>query len=500
MLEALLTVFSTLTEIPMILSILGGAFAGIIFGMIPGLNALIAVPLFLPFLFGMNPYYGIAMLLSMGSVTQTAGSVTSVLVGIPGCDQNIASLEDCYALTKQGRAHEALGAALVSSGLGGLLGGLVLLLLIPFMAPVLLYFASPEQLMMVLVGVLFIALLSKDKIKGTIAGLLGLLFSLVGMSTITGQMRFTFGNINLMDGIRLVPVALGMFAIPELISMFFRKDDASATDITFNRADISPKNVAKSGFRAVFQHPFLFLRSSLMGIFIGIIPAIGGAATSFLLYGFAKSTAKNPELFGKGSIEGVVGPEAGNNAKDAGALVPTLAFGIPGSLLMALYIGAFMVIGVTPGPSMFRDHMDVVMLLPIIIILANLVAAAMLIIASTALIKLIYLRKGILPSVLLVTCTCGAFLIRQNWFDVLLFLGFGVLGYVSKKYDYNRSPFILGFVLGALTERYLFVTMRVHGWAFLGRPIVMGILALIILYMIITQIKERKKKRTAEPV
>jgi len=480
----------------MILSILGGSLAGIVFGMIPGLNALIAVPLFLPFLFGMNPFVGVALLLSMGSVTQTAGAVTSVLVGIPGCEQNIASLDDCYSLTKQGQAHKALGTALVSSALGGLVGGLFLLLLIPFLAPVLLYFTSPEQLMLILIGVMFIALLSTDKIKGAIAGLLGLLVSLVGMSAITGEVRFAFGNINLLDGIRLVPVALGLFAIPEIVNMFFLEDKTK--DATPVQMNISPMAVLKAGIASVLKHPLMFIRSSLFGILIGIIPAIGGAAASFLLYGMAKSTSKNPEMFGKGSIEGIVGPESGNNAKDAGALVPTLAFGIPGSLLMALYIGAFMVIGITPGPTMFRDHLNVVVLLPTILILANFVASAMLIASSPALIRLINLKKGILPSILAVTCTAGAFLIRGNWFDVILFFGFGLLGYAMKRYDYNRSPFILGFILGSLTERYLFVTMRAHGWSFLTRPIVVTLLCIVVIYIALSYIRKRRKNRAAE--
>ena len=325
-----------------------GIAIGFAVGILPGLGGPVTLALMLPFVFNMDGIEAFAFLLGMSAVTATTGDITSILFGVPGEAITASTIVDGHPMAKKGEPGRALGAALMSSLVGALFGALCLALAIPIVRPLVLSVTSPEFFMLTLLGVTFLAALSGDAvIKGLAAAAIGLQIATVGLDPISGIERYTFGTLYLWDGVRLVPATLGLFAIPELIDLAVKGTSIAETKI-------GKLGGVMQGVKDTFHHWKLVLRCSAIGAYIGVIPRMGGALSQWGAYAHAVQSSPDKERFGKGAVEGVLGPGAANNSTLGGALVPTLAFGVPGSVSTAILLGAFIIQGLVPGPPMLQ--------------------------------------------------------------------------------------------------------------------------------------------------
>lgn len=450
---------------------------GLIFGVVPGLSGLSALAILLPFAYGMEPLPGLALLLAAHAVVYTGGSVTAIVLGIPGSPPNAATVLDGYPMARNGFGGRAIGAALASSGVGGVFGVLVLVAVLPVLEPIVLLFGSPETFLLAVMGITFIAVVGEGTVeKGLIAGLLGIFLALFGYQPVTSVPRFYFGSDYLLDGFRIIPLALGLFAVPEIVGLSVKgRSVAQQGDAHVRLSQVL------EGVRGVFRHPLLFLKSSAIGAVVGVVPGVGGETAPFVAYAAAKQASNAPEKFGTGVIEGVIAPESANNAKEGGALVPTLAFGIPGSTGMALLLGGFLILGLEPGPEFMREHMDLGVGLAMVLAFANITAAAVMILFAPWIARITFLRGHILAPLLLAVVVLGTFASKNNPVDVIYVFVFGALGYVMKILGYSRAPLILGFVLTGAMETYLHISIRTYGMLFFMRPISLIIIALLVL-------------------
>jgi len=470
-------------------------FIGNFFGAVPGLGGNLGLALLIPFVFGWDPFAGLAFLLAMHSVVHTGGSIPGILFAIPGTGPTVATIVDGYPMTKKGLGGQAMGAQLAASGLGGVIGAAVLAMLIPVLRPIAIAFGSPEVLMLIVFGLTFVVILSRESIpKGFLAALLGLLLSSVGLNPHTGVGRYTFDQLWLWDGIHIVILVLGIFAFAEMIDLGARGRGGKIAEGEVKM----PFYQLWEGTVAVFENWWLSLRTAVIGTFIGIIPGLGGDVATWICYGHAVQTCKNNENFGKGDIRGVIGVETANNAKEGGALLPTIVFGIPGSSGMALLLGAFLILGITPGPSMLTQHLDLVWGMVWVMVIANIFGAVSLYPLSGWMGKLAFIRGSLLIPPIMILAGIGASLIRGHWQDFVLVGVFGLLGFGMKKWDFPRPPLILGFILGRLAEDYLHKSLNAWGFAFLLRPVCFTLLILAIgslAYSIWHQYRERNKKK-----
>ena len=449
---------------------------GLIFGVLPGLSGLTALAILIPFVYGMDPFTGLAFLVAAHAVTTTSGAVPSILLGIPGTPPSAATVIDGYPLAQAGRGGYACGAALASSAVGGVIGCLVMMVLLPVLQPVILAFGSPETFVLIVIGLLFLASVGSDSLpKGLIAGVFGIFLSFIGYEAVSGVPRFWFGAEYLLDGLDLIPLALGLFAVPEIVAL-----TRSGRPIA---AETPPGSLGQReiwrGAAEVARHWRTTLQSSLIGVFVGIVPGVGGETAPFVSYGAAQKTvgADARRRFGRGAVEGVIAPEATNNAKEGGALVPTLALGIPGGAGMAVLLGAFIVLGLQPGPDFMRQSMDIGIGLAFVLGFANLLAAAAMILAMPWLARVTAIPGHVLAPSLMVLVVLGAYASGSDPLDVVFALAFGIVGHVMKVLSFPRAALLLGFVLGASAERYLSLSLNFHGLGFVFRPIVLGLIA-----------------------
>ncbi len=478
MLDSIAQGLAVIFQPGMMLAIFLATLGGIIFGIIPGLNGMTFMAIFIPFTFGMDPYLAMSILTAGYAVAVTGGSVTAVLVNVPGTGPNSATLLDGFPMTQQGQAGRALGAALTASGLGGLEGGVILALLVPAVMPIVMAFGSPECFFLIVMGLSFIAALGQEsKAKGMVSGLLGLLLSFVGYGPGTGFARFTFGSTELLDGVKLIPCSLAIFGMPEMIALMRsgRTIVKEGTEFRAPAADIW------EGAKDVFRHWWLHMRASAIGVFVGIVPGVGGDVAVWIAYGHAKTTSKHPETFGHGNVEGVIAPESANNSKEGGAMLTTLALGIPGSGAMAVLLGAFLIQGIQPGPAFLQEHLDLAFTITGVLILTNLLGAAICMLIAPTLIKVTRIRSQLLAPFLLCIITLGAYCYRNSISDVFVMFGLTVLGWAMRQLGYSRPAFFLGFVLGGLAERYFNISMSSHGWKFFMTPISLVIIATTII-------------------
>lgn len=480
--HGLLTLFTVSNMALMFLGIL----IGFVFGVIPGLSGIVALTLLLPLIYGMDPTAAMVFLLSAHAIVSTGGSITAILLGIPGTEPNAATIIDGFPMARQGRGGRALGAALTSSLLGGVFGALVLALLIPLILPIALAFKSPELFLLIILGLLCIAVLSKGSlVKGLVSGSLGLVLSLIGFQGLTAMQRFTFGSLYLYDGIKLIPLGLGLFAIPVILDLA-----AKGTTIAQSQDGQVAGSEILEGVKDAFRHRWLLLRCSAIGAWMGILPGVGGTVATFIAYGHARETSRNRDNFGQGEVEGVIGPEAANNAKEGGALLPTLVLGLPGSGAMAILLGAFLMVGLEPGPFFLVEHMDIGMSMLWTLVVANAIAAAMGLLFCKHLSKIAFIRGHVLAPFLLAIVFFGAYSYRGMFLDVVVMLIFGALGFAMEALKYNRPALLLGFILGSLAEKYFFLSLRAHGpWFFFSSYITVILLVLILLVLSMDKVR-----------
>ncbi len=475
MLEAIVTGTLTIFQPDILMLIVIGVVIGLLFGILPGLGGIVALAILTPLIYDMERVHALTFLLAVHSVVYSGGAVTAILLNIPGTSPNAATLIDGFPLTKKGKSGQALGAAFVASMLGGCFGAFVLAALIPVVSSVVMVFGSPETFFFGILALSFIAIISREStLKGLVSGGLGILLSFVGYQGLTGVPRFTFGSLYLYDGIKLIPLVLGLFAIPTVLELATKGKALAQVE----RPRTAIKADLVEGIQSALRHWWLVLRCSAIGCVVGIIPGVGGETAPFVAYGYAKQTSKHSEEFGSGHIEGVIAPESANNAKEGGALLPTLAFGIPGSASMAILLGAFLIVGLTPGPALLTDHADIVFSLIATLVLANVLACILILLLTNSLAKIAFVRAPILFPVILILITVGAFSTETNISDLFMMLLLGAFGWAMKSLGFNLPALLLGFVLGQIVETNLYISLGAYGSTFFLRPISMVLIAL----------------------
>src|SRR6266446_5314069 len=455
-----------------------GCMMGLVLGIIPGIGGLAGTAMLLPFTFNMDPYTAFALLLGLGSTTATGDPIPAILFGVPGGAASAATVLDGFPMAKKGEAGRALSAAYMSSLMGGVFGAFLMAISIPILRPVMLFLGSPELLAFSVLGISMVAILSGSApLRGMTAGCFGIMIAMVGTDPQSGTLRWTFDSLYLWDGLPLTPLLLGVFALPELCDLLIAR--------TAIAADTSMSNIYKGQWQGVkdcFSHWWLIMRCSWIGGGIGSIPGISASVVDWLAYGHALKTEKGASAtFGKGDVRGVIASESSNNAKEGGALVPTVAFGVPGSATMAILLGAFLIHGLVPGPDMLTKNLSITYAMVWSVALANILGSGLCFMFSGQLAKLATLRYTLIMPCVLSLIYIGAFEHSRNWGDLYSLLFFGLLGWAMKHFRWPRPPLILGIVLGGILERYMFISIERYGVSWMLRPIVMVMFALSLL-------------------
>ena len=496
--EVAFTALGSFLDPAMLLFLMIGVISGLVIGVIPGLGGTAAVAIMLPFVFILEQNQAMALIIGAVAVVHTSDTIASVLMGIPGSAPSAVLLLDGHVMAKKGQAARALSIAFMSSMFGGLIGVIGLTLAIPLARPLVLLFGSPEIFMLTVLGISLTALLSKgNMIKGLVAGAFGVLLGQIGAAPTTPEYRFTFGNQWLADGLDLVAVALSIFGIAEVIALVAKKTSiASVSSLGSGWGE---------GIKDVFRHWMHVLRGSLIGIWAGVLPGVGATAGTWMAYGQAKATAKGEDRkkFGKGDPRGIIAPEAANNSVEAGDLIPTLLFGIPGGAPAALLLGALLLFGIEPGPRILTDHLDVIYVIIWSLAIASIVGALLCFFIAKPLAKLSFVRfpllaAGLIP-ILFIAGFQGSVLLEM--FPMMLLLG--VVGWLMKTFGFDRAPFLIGFVLSIPLERYYYLTANLYELEeWVVRPgvlIMIGILVLPLVLALVRKLRERRNPDLKQP-
>jgi putative tricarboxylic transport membrane protein len=438
-----------------------------------------------------------AMMLLMSAQGGSAfgGSISAILLNIPGESVNAATVLDGFPLAKQGKAANAIGASAAASAMGAMFGTLILVLAIPLMYKIACTFGPPEIFALVLLAITTLAVVTEGSIiNGFIAVGLGFLLGFVGYNQVVGGTRFTFGSAYLWDGIQLMPAVIGVFAITQAIDLAVKGMSITEKGQLF-------RGSVWQGVKSVFTHMWVFLRCSSMGSLIGLIPGVGGAVANYFAYGSVVQTSKEPETFGKGNILGVIAPEASNDAKDGGALIPTLALGVPGSAFCAVLLGAFLVHGIIPGPGLFENHMDVVWIIVLSLIVSNVLTSVIGVVIARQLIKVTTIPPIFLSPAVCILGLLGAYAIRSLITDVLVSIIFGVIGYYMMKYHYPRVSFLIALILAQLAEDNFWQSVQIARGSytiFFTRPITVVIFIVLILSVLYPYFRSYRRRKTRD--
>jgi len=440
-----------------------GVVMGLAVGVFPGLGGIAGLSLLLPFMFGMDPILGLALMIGMVAVVPTSDTFASVLMGIPGSSASQATVLDGFPMAKKGEAARALSAAFASSLFGGLVGASFLTVFILIARPIVLAFGLPEMLMITVLGLSMVAVLAgRFPLKGLAAAGLGLMIGTIGEADAGGSLRMASYDIPyLTDGLKLVIVGLGVFAIPEIISLL-RQDRSIAKGASLGGGWLD-------GVKDWFANIWLSVRCSIIGVVVGIIPGLGGSVVDWIAYGHTVQTTKDKTKFGKGEVRGVIGPESSNNAKEGGGLVPTLLFGIPGSGSMAIFIGAVALLGsgdIEVGPGMLKNNLDITYSIVWLLALANVVGTVLCIAASGGIAKLTTIRFTYLAPFLFMLISFAAFQSGQNFEDLLALFAIGLIGIFLRRFDWSRPAFLIGFVLSNPVEKFTNQAFQIASFRF----------------------------------
>jgi len=469
-----------------------GVFLGIIIGVLPGIGPLLGVILLTPVVIPLSPVAGMGMLIGIFVGGSCGGAISAALLRIPGTPIAAATLLDAYPMAQKGKAPEAVGLAISASAVGGLIGGIFLVLGAPQLARVALKFGPPEYFALGVTGLIAIAVVSRGStIKGLISACFGLIISTIGTDPFTGFDRFTFGFGNLMGGIRLVALLVGVFAISE---MFIQIEKGGLNIKPHIKVFYPPISTLVK----VLKNFGNLIRSSFIGTAIGALPGTGAVTASFISYAMAKSSSKNPDEYGKGKPEGVIATEAANNACAGGALIPTLALAIPGEPITAVLMGSLMLIGLLPGPLFFRDHPDIVGGLFYAYISANIFLLILGIVFTPLFVSILRLRKNRMIPMILLLSVVGTYSVQASLFDVWTMWFFGLVGYVMRKRGFPLPPLVIAFVLGPIIEPAFRRSLIITGGSFsifIQRPIALSILIFDALLLAWTSITPEMKKR-----
>lgn len=491
MLDAIVAGLAALLTPQAMLFMLVGVIYGLIIGILPGLGGVVAMALLLPFTYGFETAATLALLLGAHIATVWGDSVTSILFNVPGAAKALPLCFDGYPMTKQGQATRALGASAMAALMGGVIGAFFLAVSIPLVRPLMLALGPSEYLMMALWGLTIIATFSEGSLlKGMSAAALGVLVAFIGMDIVTGTPRFTFGLDFLLDGISFPIAMIGLFAVAEMMKLYVKGSSIVDRDVA------QEKSTVLDGIKDVFRHWWLVMRSSLLGLWIGVLPGVGASVGGLAAYAQAVQTSKTPERFGKGAVEGVIAPDATMAANEGGGLMPTLAFGIPGGESMAILLVAFISLGVVPGPEMLTKHLDLVFSMVWIIVIANLVVTVIGLAISPYLARLPTLHANLMVPMVLSVCFVGAFATRGRIEDVVVAAVFGALGYLMDKYNYSRANFVIGMVLATMIERNLHISLTLYGKSFIfTRPLTLAMFIFVVVTTALPFVRSWRRKR-----
>lgn len=489
MYEAFVLSLQNLLDPTLLLYLTAGVLIGIFIGIIPGLGGMVGMAILLPFVFGMDPLAGLFMLLGMAAVTQTSDSFPAVFFGIPGTSASQATVMDGYPLAKQGQASRALGAAFSASAIGGVIGALTLLAVLPIARPLVLALGSPELFMLALVGLATVSIVSRGSpLLGMLSGVIGLMFASVGTATTVIQYRYTFGALALQDGLSLVVIALGLFAVPETIQLLI--DDRAVSET--GKAE---KGGILRGIKDTLRNKGLVFRSAMIGSALGMLPGVGGSIIDWVTWGLASRSKKNTVPFGEGEIRGVIAPESANNAKEGGTLIPTFLFGIPGSGTTAVLLGGLTLMGVETGPRMVEGE-GLVIIISVVwaLMIANVMATSLSLAITKPMARITLVKSKVLAPFLMIVVTLASFQDGQGFMgNIYLFLGVGLLGWIMLSLQIPRPPLLIGFVLGPSVERYLWISMSRYGTEWFLFPGVLTIGVILISIVLLGTIGSRSR-------
>ncbi|MDU4889304.1 MAG: tripartite tricarboxylate transporter permease [Clostridium sp.] len=424
-----------------------GVAGGICIGALPGLTATMGVALLLPLTFGMDAQTGILLLLGIYIGAIYGGSISAILLKTPGTPASAATALDGYEFSKRGEGGRALGIATVSSFVGGVVSCIALMLISPQLAKLALKFSSAEFFLLAVFGLTIIASISGNKIsKGLICGFIGMLIATVGIDSITGKVRYTFGSVSLMSGVSYIPVMIGLFAMSQA---FISIEDIWTKEEVDNK--VTKVIPSKEDLKKILKTAPL---TGLIGTFIGIIPGAGADIGAFVSYNTAKNMSKTPEKFGTGITEAIAASEGGNNGVTGGAMIPMLTLGIPGDAVAAIMIGALTIQGLNPGPLLFQNDKVLVYTIFVGLLVANCCMLLLGLSCLKAFTKVLTIPKTILTPIIFVLCIVGSYAIKNDFFDVGVMLVFGIIGYFMQKAEIPASPAILGLILGPMAEKH----------------------------------------------
>src|SRR6267154_2347204 len=472
-----------------------GMFIGLFFGAIPGLGGAAALALLMPLTYGLEPFTALALSGGVMGGVPMGGSITAILLNTPGSAPNAATAIDGYPLAQQGKAGMAIGAAASANAIGGIIGTVSVLAILPIAKDIVLLFGPPEFFLLAILGLVIVSTTSRGKLlRGLITGAFGLMVAFIGYNDVSGGERFTYGIEYLWDGVHLVPALIGLFAVAEMINL-------SVTGGTVVK-DVRGMKITgvMSGVTATFRHWRTVLRGSIIGTVVGAIPGEGGTVAAFLSYSMTVQASDDPDSFGKGNIQGVIAPEAAINAKDGSALIPTIAFGIPSGAEMAVFLGILVLHGMQPGPLMLAQNQNEIYGLVWALTGACILASFIGVLLARPLGLITLVDSRIFVPIIIAVAMVGSYAVDRSIENPVLTLAFGILGYVMIRYDYPRLTIVIALVLGATAERNFHQAMIMGdgSWSiFTARWMCLLLIAAIVLFLAIPPLRARFARRRA---
>ncbi|SDD57155.1 putative tricarboxylic transport membrane protein [Geodermatophilus telluris] len=477
--------FGVVLEPTNLLYCLIGVVIGMLIGVLPGLGPAATIAILLPLTFGIEPVTAIIMLAGIFYGAQYGGTITSVLLRLPGEASSVVTVFDGHALARQGKAGTALGIAAIGSFVGGTVSIVALSIVAPVVAGFALDFGPPEYTALALLGILLVSTVSSgDRLKAVVAASIGLLLATVGRDGFTGAERFTFGSLDLADGLDFVPIAMGLFGLGEILHNLEERHravqaPAKVANVWPSRADLRRSSGAIG-------------RGSVLGFLLGILPGGGATLSSLAAYALEKRRSKTPERFGRGAVEGVAAPETANNAAATSSFIPLLTLGIPANATMAVIFGALLIQGVTPGPQLVSEDPELFWGVVNSMYVGNILLLVMSIPLVGVFVRILRVRATVLAPITVLITLVGVYTVRNNVFDIVLVIAFGALGYLMKKLGFDPGPLVLAFVLGSLLEESLRRSLLLFGGdptGFLTRPISGTLLALFLVVALLPLVR-----------
>ena len=459
----------------------GGVLCGLALGILPGIGGVAGTALLLPFTYNMDPAAAMALLLGLAATTTHGDPISAIVLGAPGHAASAATALDGYPMTKRGEGARALGAAYMSALMGGLFGAVLMAIALPIVRPLILFIGSPELLALAVFGISMVAVLSGNTpLRGLTMACFGIMLAMIGSDPQTGTLRWTMDSLYLWEGLPLVPLTLGVFALPELC------------DLLVARTSVVAEEKMQNNWRGLWQgsvdcftHWWLNIRCAWIGSVIGAIPGISASVIDWISYAHALKTEKGARLtFGQGDVRGVIAAESATCSREGGALVPTIVFGVPGSAGMAILLGAFLMHGLVPGPEMLTKHLAITYSMVWSIAIANILGSGLCYLFSSQFAKLSSLRYTLILPFVLSLVYIGAFEGHRNWGDLFSLLFFGIFAWGMKHFKWPRPPLVLGFILGAILERYMFISIQRYGGGWMTRPLVVVLFVMALLSLV----------------